>query len=84
MSINVRKAAAPDKRSYRVNFARYNELAPNHLPKISLEQSISELKDGLEAMGFRDRAFRESAHVRLNVLRGLVAKGALDKALRWK
>lgn len=83
VEVEIRGAAAPDKRSYRVDFARYRALAPDYLPKVSLDQSIEELRDGLLAMGFADRNFRESMHMRLNVLRGLVSKGVLDDKLRW-
>jgi nucleoside-diphosphate-sugar epimerase len=83
VEVEVRRAAAPDKRSYRVDFGRYKTLAPEYLPTVSLDQSIKELKDGLLEMGFADQNFRESMHMRLNVLRHLASKGILDDKLRW-
>ena len=83
VEISVNKAAAPDKRSYRVDFGRYRKLARDFLPRVSLDQSVEELKNGLENMKFADTKFRKSTHIRLNVLRELMNKGLLDEQLRW-
>src|SRR5512136_353775 len=56
--ISINKNAQPDKRSYRVNFALFKKLAPSHQPKVSLTDSVRELKNGLESLGFRDGDFR--------------------------
>jgi nucleoside-diphosphate-sugar epimerase len=81
--VSVNKDAPPDKRSYRVNFDLYRDLAPEHQPAVGLAESVRRLKAGLEAMGFADREFRGSRFMRLNVLAELRTKGLLDDQLRW-
>lgn len=83
VEVSINTDAAPDKRSYQVNFDRYHELAPDHLPQFGLEQSIVALKEGLERMGFSDKGFRESQHMRLRVLGEHRQSGRLDEELRW-
>ncbi|HYA59713.1 MAG TPA: SDR family oxidoreductase [Burkholderiaceae bacterium] len=82
-TIQVNKNAAPDKRSYRVDFSLYEKLAPRHQPQIDLEQATREIFDGLRALGFKDRNFRESSWMRLKVLNRHIEQGRLDEQLRW-
>ena len=81
--VSINKNAPPDKRSYRVNFDLYSKLAPAHRPVVGLDQSIHELKSGLESLGFRDRDFRDSKYMRLNILTELRKQGLLDDKLEW-
>jgi nucleoside-diphosphate-sugar epimerase len=83
VEVHINPDAQPDKRSYQVDFGLYKELAPDHLPQVDLRQSIRELRDGLEAMGFNNTDFRNSDYMRLRVLSGLREKGLLDPDLRW-
>lgn len=83
IEIDINTTAQPDKRSYRVDFSMYKELAPEHQPQIDLKQSISELKDGLEKINFKDGNFRNSDYMRLKVLSGLRDKGLLSERLKW-
>jgi nucleoside-diphosphate-sugar epimerase len=83
VDISIDKNAAPDKRSYQVNFDYYKKIAPNHQPQYNLINTIKELRDGLNAMGFNDNKFRESNYMRLNMLNQLRAKGLLDENLQW-
>jgi nucleoside-diphosphate-sugar epimerase len=81
--VSVNKDAQPDKRSYRVDFSRFEELAPHHQPICNLEGTIVDLKEGLETMGFRDAAFRESWMIRLKMLDQLRANDFLNDRLEW-
>lgn len=83
VEVDVNTEAAPDKRSYQVDFSLYAELAPDHLPQYSVEDSVAGLHEGLRQMGFADAAFRESQLIRLRVLGGLRDSGHLDDDLRW-
>ncbi len=83
IEISINKQAAPDKRSYRVNFGLFRSLAPDHQPQVNLEAAVRELKEGFEAMNFRDADYRNSSLIRLNVLTSLRNQGLLDEKLRW-
>ena len=83
VDVSVNKDAQPDKRSYRVNFDLFKKLAPNYQPKIDLITTIKELKNGLEAVGFDDKDFRNSKYIRLKVLADLAGKGLLTDKLAW-
>jgi nucleoside-diphosphate-sugar epimerase len=83
VDISINKNAQPDKRSYRVNFELFKKLAPAHQPRVDLAASITELKNGLESIGFKDGEFRNSRHMRLQVLTELQEKGLLNQKLQW-
>ena len=81
--VSTNPDAVPDKRSYRVNFELYKELAPDHQPLCDLQSTINEVRDNLEAMGFNDPNFRESQFIRLKVLSRLREQVLLDDNLEW-
>lgn len=83
VTISINKDAQPDKRSYKVDFGLFEQLAPGFQPKMDLIMAIRELKDGLEAMGFRDDNFRNSNYMRLKVLTLLREKRLLNHNLQW-
>jgi nucleoside-diphosphate-sugar epimerase len=76
--------AQPDRRSYRVDFSLFRQLAPEHQPEANLIGTVTEIEQALRRMGFRDRAFAKSAYVRLNVLADLRERGLLDEDLCWR
>jgi nucleoside-diphosphate-sugar epimerase len=79
----VNNAAAPDRRSYRVDFSRYRKLAPDHQPQVKLSASVAGLQRGLEAMCLGENDPRRSHLHRLKALEAAIATGALDEELRW-
>jgi nucleoside-diphosphate-sugar epimerase len=84
LEVTINKDAPADKRSYRVSFDLYTKLAPNHLPQVSLANSIGHLRDGLQAMRFSDAEFRSSDLIRLKALTRLREQGQLTQSLTWK
>jgi nucleoside-diphosphate-sugar epimerase len=83
-NLEVSPQAHPDRRSYKVDFGRFESLAPDHQPLVSLEETIDELVNALRRVGFRDTDFRSNSDfVRLNVLRRLRRDGLLEDDLRW-
>jgi nucleoside-diphosphate-sugar epimerase len=80
-NVSIAVSAPPDKRSYRVNFDLYSQLAPDHQPVETLEGTISELYERLSAQGFADANFRKSPAIRLVTLERLIDSGALNEKL---
>ncbi|MES1219987.1 MAG: SDR family oxidoreductase [Bacteroidota bacterium] len=80
--VSINENAQPDKRSYRVDFSLFKNLAPGHQPQYSLEQSIKDLIKGFEEIDFKTSNFRNSDFMRLNVISKLSAKGIIDQHLR--
>jgi nucleoside-diphosphate-sugar epimerase len=83
IDVSINTAAAADARSYRVSFAEFRRLAPEHQPRRRLSDTIEGLADGLQRMRFSDESFRDSAFIRLNVLSQLGRQGLLDEDLAW-
>ena len=79
--VSINRNAQPDKRSYRVDFGLYRQLAPHHQPAHNLTTTIRELVEGLHSVGFHDRNFRSSNLIRLNVIEDLMRTGVLDHNL---
>jgi len=79
--IDINKDAAPDKRSYQVNFDKFSKIAPDHLPRYDLIQTIQELKQGLSELEFNDHNFRQSRLMRLNELEYLRSINVLNDQL---
>jgi nucleoside-diphosphate-sugar epimerase len=83
-TVSINTNAPPDKRSYRVDFALFRSLAPDFIPQVSLDQSITRLREGLVGMGFTDKDFRSSPYMRLKTLERHMAAGRLGMDLRWR
>jgi len=81
--VSINKDALPDKRSYKVSFDLFKKLAPDHQPKMNLEDTVLELRKGLENIAFNDANFRNSYYMRLKVLSALREKGLLNHNLEW-
>ncbi len=84
IEVAISPQAAPDKRSYKVDFSLFEKLAPNHQPQNKLRDSVSGLISGLRETGFSNAHFRSSSYVRLNALRKLQSKGKLNSELYWQ
>lgn len=84
VKVSVNRSAQSDRRSYRVDFGLFRDLAPLHQPQSGLEDTITGLQKGLQAMNFHDPDFRNSHLIRLNVLADLRAGSQLTDDLRWR
>ena len=82
-TVSINQNAAPDNRSYRVDFALFEKIAPDYQPRVDLETAVRELNDALVAMNFKDTNFRHSQYMRLQVLHHLREQGLLDADLKW-
>ena len=82
-SVEVNSDATPDKRSYKVDFSKFFELAPAYQPKVTLKEAIEDLKDGLISMKFSNSDFRNSDYIRLNVLNDHINSQRITDSLSW-
>ena len=82
-TVSINTDAPPDKRSYQVDFSLFRELAPEHQPATELAASVERLRALLGGMRFADKEFRQGSFIRLKVLDGLMADGAIGNDLRW-
>ncbi|HEX8170038.1 MAG TPA: SDR family oxidoreductase [Thermoanaerobaculia bacterium] len=82
--VSVNTAAAPDRRSYRVDFSLFRELAPGAQPQASVTETIGEVARGLTAINFRDANFRTSSFMRIQTLNRLRGEGRLREDLTWQ
>jgi nucleoside-diphosphate-sugar epimerase len=80
--VSINAAAPADRRSYRVDFSLFKSVAPEHQPQVTLERSIERMRDGLVAIGFCDRNFRNSQFIRLKVLERHLETKRLSESLR--
>jgi len=84
-SVSINQNAPPDRRSYRVDFSRFRQLAPEHQSQETLRDSIAGLVAGLKAIGFSDADFRRSAKmIRLNALSSLIEHDVMSPDLHWR
>jgi nucleoside-diphosphate-sugar epimerase len=84
VGVEINRNAQPDKRTYRVDFGLFKELAPGYQPEVSLKDTINELVAGLESIHFRDENYRGSNFIRLKTLNMLHQKGFITETLEWK
>ena len=71
VEININQNALPDKRSYQVDFTLYNKLNPSHNNFVNINEAVLDLVNGLNSINFKDKDFRNSSLIRLNVLKDL-------------
>lgn len=81
--VEINLNAAPDKRSYKVDFSLFEKLAPDFQPIKKLSDSIIDLVNGLSTVKFSDTNFRNSALIRLNVLKTLKSESIVDNDLYY-
>jgi len=82
VEVSINTNAPPDRRSYRVSYDLYKELAPRFQPLSDLKSTISEIVEGLRRAGFQNAAYRESQFVRLNVISNFREQRLLDDQLK--
>ncbi len=76
--------AGPDKRSYRVSFAKLLGAFPELRPRWTVRASTEEMHAAYRAAGLRIEDFKGSRFMRIARIKELVAEGRLDDELRWK
>ena len=83
VEIKINPDAVVDKRSYRVDFSLFNELAPDYIPKITLDEAVNEILIGLRSNNFTNINFRQSHYIRLKTLTNLIELDLINDNLKW-
>jgi len=81
VEVSINQNAAPDKRSDRVNFDLFEQLAPDHQPLFNLQSTVQGLINGLKGIHFQDANYHQSHLIRLNVVKELVDKNEINRDL---
>ena len=75
--------AGPDKRSYRVSFAKFERAFPELRPSWTVRASVEQMLAAYREHGLQIEEFTGSRFMRIARLRELADAGRLDGALRW-
>ncbi|HEY2767606.1 MAG TPA: SDR family oxidoreductase [Solirubrobacteraceae bacterium] len=76
--------AGPDKRSYRVSFAKLREVFPELSPRWTVRASAEQMLTAYRAADLQIEDFEGSRFMRIARIKELLHDGGLDEALRWK
>ena len=80
----INKEAAPDKRSYKVDFTKYSNLATDYKVEFTLVKAIEDLKNGINNCDDINENFRASSYMRLNSLNNQIKNNYIDENLKFK
>lgn len=83
VNVSINSRALPDKRSYKVNFSKFEKMNKKFKPIYNLEKSIVDLKNHYKKNKFKIKDFRNSQYIRLKVLEKLISKKSLNNNLYW-
>jgi nucleoside-diphosphate-sugar epimerase len=75
--------AGPDKRSYRVSFAKLERAFPDLRPEWTVRASVEQMLAAYRDNGLTIDEFASSRFMRVARLKELLAEGRLDPELRW-
>jgi nucleoside-diphosphate-sugar epimerase len=81
--VTYMSGAEPDRRSYRVTFAKVAERLPGFRPTWTLRKGIEELLQGYRNRQLTPADFFGARYVRIARVRELQKSGELDQGLRW-
>jgi hypothetical protein len=81
--ITFAEGAAPDPRSYRVDFSKFTSAFPGCRLEWTAEKGVDELAGAYAAHGLTLADFQGHRFIRLNQLRRLLDARLLDADLRW-
>jgi nucleoside-diphosphate-sugar epimerase len=76
--------AGPDKRSYRVSFAKLHATFPALAPRWDVRASATQMLAAYRANGLTIEQFESPRFMRIARVKELLAAGRLDAQLRWR
>jgi nucleoside-diphosphate-sugar epimerase len=82
--LDIAAKSYADPRSYRVSFARFAELLPEHQPVWTARMGAKELVDGYRANELTSELFESYRYTRLKQISRLLDERLVDDSLRWR
>jgi len=76
--------AEPDKRNYRVDFAKYTRCFPNHALRWNVKLGVQQLYDSYRNAHLQKDTYEGPKHNRIAQIKHLLSTGQLDQTLRWR
>jgi nucleoside-diphosphate-sugar epimerase len=76
--------AAPDPRSYRVDFGKMARAVPAFVPRWTVSEGVRQLIRAFRDAGLTEADLEDPRFRRVRRVRQLMADGALDAGLRWQ
>ena len=73
----------PDKRNYRVNCDKIQQVLPEFQPQWDARRGAQELYDSYCRLGLKLDDFEGPRYKRIAHIKQLIEKGSLDQSLRW-
>jgi nucleoside-diphosphate-sugar epimerase len=83
-TVTLANGAGPDKRTYRVSFAKVAQGLPGFEPQWTVQRGIEELLAAYDEHGLTIDDFLSSRFQRIMRIRELLDAGELDEDLRWR
>jgi nucleoside-diphosphate-sugar epimerase len=82
--VTLASGASPDKRTYRVSFAKVERALPGFEPQWTVRRGIEELLEAYRGYGLTLEDFESSRFQRIMRIRELLDAGELGDDLRWR
>jgi UDP-glucose 4-epimerase len=81
--LKINTDASPDRRSYKVDFTKFERLTNGAVEFYSLKESTQALVELISSQGFDLSKFDMNTLKRLSIIRALKSSGSLSSLLRW-
>jgi nucleoside-diphosphate-sugar epimerase len=75
--------SSPDARSYRVSFAKIQDVLPGFACEWNAERSARQLLDVFDRVGLSEEDFRSRDYTRLKQIEHLLQAGEIDESFYW-
>jgi len=84
IDLEINEKNKSDKRSYKVDFSKFNKISGDFKSTIPIEKTILELYSNIKKSKRNFSNFRQSTFMRLVSLEKLILKNKINKNLIWK
>jgi nucleoside-diphosphate-sugar epimerase len=82
--IEFGEGAGPDKRSYRVDFGKYEKTFPDHRLRWDAKDGVQNIYESYKRYGLKKDEYEGKKYKRIEHIKYLLETGQLDDSLRWR